>query len=287
MLSAMLVPIVVVSTLAVATVASHHRLPPYLAARASALAVGAVAATALPTMWITGLGYVAHAPLIGRWSAWCAGPLAVPPSTGSLLGLPALAVTVVGAGRAVAAMGTYWSLRQRRGGIEIAEHNDVFAFTLPGPGGRVVLSRALYERLTDTERRIVVAHERAHAVHRHDRYLLIGQIASALLPLRPLVRRLQFSLERWADECAVVACGDRTLVARTLGHVALYAADDQPGLAFNGLGVPARVAALLAPPVAEPKRPARLALWAAIGTAALFAAFQLNHLAGMLVAHCP
>ena len=56
-------------------------------------------------------------------------------------------------------------------------------------------------------------------------FALVAAVTAALLvPLHPLVNRLRFSVERWADEEAVRECGDRNLVARTLGRVALIGA---------------------------------------------------------------
>jgi hypothetical protein len=89
-----------------------------------------------------------------------------------------------------------------------------------------VLNNPSHERdlpidlLDEDEQRIVLAHERAHAHYRHDRYLLAAEPAAAALPpLRALARRVNYSIERWADEAAAAICGDRRLVAITLGKV--------------------------------------------------------------------
>ncbi|MZD05246.1 hypothetical protein GTW43_09150 [Streptomyces sp. SID5785] len=75
---------------------------------------------------------------------------------------------------------------------------------------------------------------------------------------------MTYTIERWADERAVAATGDRTRVARAVGKAALAArpAAGRPlGAALGILGlarltgrtgagpVPRRVAALLAPPL--------------------------------------
>lgn len=92
-----------------------------------------------------------------------------------------------------------------------------------GPAGRVVISTAMLALLDDEERAVVLAHEHAHGVHRHDRYLLLATLTSALFPpLGHLSPRLQFGLERRADEDAARAAdGDRRLVARTIAKVAV------------------------------------------------------------------
>jgi hypothetical protein len=106
--------------------------------------------------------------------------------------------------------------------------------------------------------------------------------------LRPLSSRLRFSLERWADEAAVVANdGDRRLVARTLGKVALNTMSPAMALGFGGVGVPARVAALLSPPVGRPAKVNLLGMWLAIGAVAVLGLYQLHHLAQLVAALCP
>ena len=152
----------------------------------------------------------------------------------------------------------------------------------------MVLSSGLIDMLDDAEQGVVLAHEHAHARNRHDRYLLIGQVAAALVPLlRPLAGRLHFSLERCADELAAEHCGDRGFVARTLGKVALHSDTPVGAMSFGGLGAPARVAALLSPPTTPLRSSATLALWGAIGVTGVLAAFQLHHLARLVTALCP
>ena len=285
---AMIVPLAVATFLSVAVAASHRLLPPALATRSTAIGVVVVVAAGVPTVWMTGIGYLAHAPVVGGWLDSCAESLGEHHGISPWLGLPALVLSVVGLIRATGRLRTYLAVRQAEGGIHIVEHDEMFAFTVPGKGGRIVLSDALYDRLSADERTVVLAHEAAHARHRHDRYLIAAELAAALLsPLRVLVRRLQFSIERWADEEAAAACGDRELVFRTLGRVALYSSQTAPSLAFAGLGVPARMGALKSPPVPEPRSRARAVLWLAISLTGVFAAFQLHHLVEMLLAYCP
>ena len=151
-----------------------------------------------------------------------------------------------------------------------------------------MLSSGLIELLDDDEQAVVLAHEQAHARHRHDRYLLVAQLAAAAVPaLRPLTSRVQFSIERWADEAAAAECGDRDFVARTLGKVALYDASPAGMLSFAGLGVSARVGALLAEPAPAPRNATMLGLWLAIGFTGVLALFQLHHLLSLVTALCP
>ena len=285
----LLLPLLVAMVLAGAVATIHRRLPPVLAARAVTVTLGVVAAAAVPTMWILSLGYLAHVPWLGRGFEWCARTVGVHQRIPTWVGLPAIVCVAFGAIRAAKVIRTFRRLRHDRpGSVEIAVHAQAFAFTLPGRGGHVVWSSGLVELLDEQEQAVVLAHEHAHAHHRHDRYLLIAQCAAATVPfLRSLTSRLQFSLERWADESAVKECGDRGLVARTLGKVALHTPETSAAMAFSGLGVPARVAALLGSPARQPGMPAQIILWTAIATTAGLAGLQIHHLASAIASICP
>ncbi|MEV6978688.1 M48 family metalloprotease [Kitasatospora sp. NPDC093806] len=156
-----------------------------------------------------------------------------------------------------------------------------YAYALPGGArspGRVVVSTGMLAGLAEDERAALLAHERAHLVHRHHRHLLATQLAGCVNPfLRPLQRAVAYSAERWADEESAQAVGDRRITARAVARAALVShRPAAPGLpAFAAPGpVPRRVAALLGPvPSTRNWPPARTpaglaALVAALGTAA-------------------
>ena len=107
--------------------------------------------------------------------------------------------------------------------------------------------------------------------------------------MRWLRRRLRYALERWADEEAVTAAGgDRERVAFTLAKVALGPTEaPRTVAAFNGLGVAARVEALLRP---QPLR--HEGLWTStiglgVVAVALAAAVQAHHVVALLATICP
>ena len=289
MFPSIVVPLLAAIVLAVTVTTVHRRLPPVLAARAVAVAAVVVVGASVPTLWVLGLGYLAHAPFLWSGFGWCAEVFGIHDRISSTIGLPSLILAAAGTVQGVRVVGAHRCLRHDRpGSVEIACHEQPFAFTLPGRGGHVVLSSGLLELLNDDERRVVLAHEGAHARHRHDRYLLIAQLAAACIPvMRPLSSRLRFSLERWADESAVEACGDRRFVARTLGKVALHTVTPVGALSFAGLGVPARVAALLSPPAPTPRSSLLIMLWLAIATTGALGAVQIHHLASFVSALCP
>lgn len=286
---ALFAPLAAALTVAVIVTAVHRRLPPHLAARMLTVTLAVVLGSAAPTVWMVSLGYVSHLPWSRGRLQWCAEAFGFHEPISNWVGIVALGLSAVGVVRTRSAWRLYRTLRlDTAGPVEIAEHQRPFAFTLPGRGGRIVLSTAMVDLLDDDEHAVVLAHEQAHARFRHDRYLLTAQLAEAVVPLmRPLARRLQFSLERWADEVAVSRCGDRDFVARTLGKVALCTVAPVGALGFAGLGVPGRLEALLAPAPARPGRSLLVAIWLTIGVTAALSVFQLHHVLKLAIALCP
>jgi beta-lactamase regulating signal transducer with metallopeptidase domain len=173
---------------------------------------------------------------------------------------------------------------------EVVESEALFAYTLPGRGGQIVLSSGLVGELAPEELAVVLAHERAHVLHRHDRLVLVADLANAIVPfVRPLQRRLVFVLERWADETAVATIGgDRRVVARTLARVALsHGGVPAPAVAFGGLGVAARVDALLDPPSGAGSRPWMMVMATGVVAVAIAGVVQVHHVLPLLLALCP
>jgi hypothetical protein len=282
-------PLIAAVALAAVVVAAHRRLPPAWAARVLALTLTVLLLAALPTVWIVGAAYLIDLPAVHTALGWCAvhvgqhhGDVPAP------LGLAALLAAVAGTARGIAAVRDHRRLRCAAATWPtVAADDRPFAYTLPGPGGQVVVSTGLVELLDEHEQAVVLAHEHAHGACRHDRFVLLARVASGTVPLlRPITDRLLFSLERWADEHAVAACGDRHIVASTLTKVALSSAGPHGALAFQGVGIAARVSALRVPPVAEPAPPHRALLYVGVSATAALAAYQLHHLVELLRALC-
>ncbi|MEW9519792.1 M56 family metallopeptidase [Streptomyces tubercidicus] len=138
---------------------------------------------------------------------------------------------------------------------ELAVHPDgrPYAYALPGRfgrRGRIVVSTAMLRSLNAGEREVLFAHERAHLAGRHHLFLTCAHLAATLHPmLRGLREPLTYALERWADEAAAEAVGDRRLAARAIGKAALAAVAPAgrprlvPGATCGP--VPRRVAALM------------------------------------------
>ncbi|MYW45162.1 M48 family metalloprotease, partial [Streptomyces sp. SID161] len=142
--------------------------------------------------------------------------------------IPTLAVVTVACGR------TLWRHRRVTRGarralagvpgrtVAVLPDGTPYAYALPGRRGRIVVSTALLAALAPAERRALFAHERAHLTARHHRHLLAARLAARANPfLRPLCTAVGYTAERWADEEAARAVGDRRTVARAIGKAAL------------------------------------------------------------------
>ncbi|MEW2409821.1 M56 family metallopeptidase [Streptomyces griseoviridis] len=146
------------------------------------------------------------------------------------------------------------------GDLYVRQDDRPDAYALPGRPGRVVVTTGMLRALDAREREVLFAHERAHLAGRHHLFAVCAESAAALHPaLRALRAPLSYALERWADESAARATGDRALTARAVGRAALAAhsasaAGPGPGarprfaLGATASPVPRRVAALLTAP---------------------------------------
>lgn len=126
------------------------------------------------------------------------------------------------------------------------------AYALPGRPGRIVVTRSMLRSLTVPQRRLLIAHERAHLDHHHHVHVGVVAVAASLNPLLGRLRATQaLCLERWADEVAACTAG-RTATAGALTRAAALSSNGSKrpvgALAAAATAVEIRVAALLAPP---------------------------------------
>ncbi len=136
--------------------------------------------------------------------------------------------------------------------LVVVDDDRPLAHALPGRPGRIVVSTSMLSTLEPAERRALLAHERAHLSHAHHLFVAVVDVLAALVPLlRPLPSVIRYTTERWADETAAAAVGDRGVVARALAKAALASKGAAPpAMAASGGPVPRRVAALLTRPPA-------------------------------------
>nr|MDQ3824606.1 M56 family metallopeptidase [Actinomycetota bacterium] len=165
------------------------------------------------------------------------------------------------------------------GELAVVSLDAPHAFAVPGRPGRILVTRGMLTALDGDERRVVLAHERAHLQGRHHRLRAAIEVCAAVNPiLIPVREAVAYLVERSADEHAATVTGSRELVARALAKAALAGGPSNRmprwpvALRFTGCEVSARVAALRSdPPRPEPLVPSSVL---ALGVATAIAAVQ-------------
>ncbi|MDQ0993564.1 M56 family metallopeptidase [Streptomyces sp. V3I7] len=268
---------------------------------ASSLVLGTASTVSLGLLAVTGLIRIPQLAALGHWSAHTAQhddptEFSIALLAGLLLGGAVLmaARMLWRRARSLAAAALEAACLPARDGLVVVDDESPEAFALPGLPGRIVVSTGMLHTLDETEHGILLAHERAHLTAHHYAFVAFAQLGAAANPLlRPLATAVTYTIERWADESAAAATGDRTRVARTVGKAALASRRAQTlaraaGAALGILGrrgprdplasagpVPRRVAALLAPPL--PRHRALAAATATILTIATLATADAAH----------
>jgi Zn-dependent protease with chaperone function len=281
-----------------------NRLPPVVATWLLTTAAVALAALSTAVLGLLALTALLRIPLVaslGQMSTEVIrrdDPSSLP---AALVATGLLAAAVLAAARAGwrQARALVLAARQARclpgaGQVVVVPDMTADAFTVPGWPGRIVVTAGMLDALAPAERRILLAHERAHAVGHHYVFTALSRFAAAANPLlRPVAAAVSYTVERWADERAARYCGDRRLAAQAVGKAAL-ASSSRAALAgaapaavtgIAGPGpvrhliqrrspgpVPRRVAALLAP--APSARPLLVAAAAAVVLIAAIAALD-------------
>jgi len=253
-------PLLVALVLAGATPLLATRLAPAAATR---VLTAMAALTAACTTWglaLLALTLVTTTPMATETGA-TEDP--VPTTTAGLAGL----LLLVGLVRVVRVVGvrqhTQRGMRQvcrmcaPTGELAVVADATVQAFAVPGRtlstrpqdrAGRILISTGLLQRTTPADRRVVLAHERAHLRHRHHCYRALVDISAAVNPLLIGARTTTaYLVERWADETAALANGSRADTATALATVALTTTTGPAPattLAFHHHAVTHRVQAL-------------------------------------------
>jgi Zn-dependent protease with chaperone function len=272
-----------------------ERLEPRLATwllAACALALAALSCAALGVLVAAGLVRLPLAAWAGNWSlsAVRAGD---PVSTVEAAVAGVLLAVAVLAGvrmlwrrvRALTAAALEAACLPGRGQLVVVDDEVPDAYALPGLPGRIVVSTGMLGALDTADREAMLAHEAAHLACHHYAFVAAAHLATACNPLlKPVAAAVTYTVERWADERAATACGDRRQVARAVGKAALATAHHRPrrrlpdvvlgllGRRRNPLAtagpVPRRVAALLAQPRTS-SPPLNLSLLPLAGAAAV------------------
>jgi hypothetical protein len=257
------------------------RLPPRHAAWLISAGSVASALSALTVLALLASDLVGQLPLFAHEGHWSGAALRHHELTEPGVAAVAMALLLAaGAGLAVAArrlglalLAAYRASSEMAGELVVLPSGPAQAAAVPGRPGRVVVAESLLAALSSGERRALLAHERAHLAHGHHWHRGAVALAAAANPLlRPLRASIVYSTERWADEDAAAAVGERRDVATALARVALLSQGSAAAarLALAAQAVPARVTALLGgPPRPRPLLVAALAVIPLVGIVAV------------------
>ena len=326
---AVYLPLVIPALAALAARPLADRLPPVAATwllAGSSLALAAASSAVLGLLALSALVRVPFVDAVANMSVQeishsdsVSLPVAI--AAGGLLAAAAAAATraLWRRGTAIVAAGRQARRLPGSAQVVVTEDDAADAYTLPGWPCRIVITSGMLRALSAPERQVLLAHERAHAGSAHYLFTSVSRLAAAANPLlRPVAAEVAYTVERWADERAAAATGDRPLTARAIARAALATSAAPPdrtgpvtalGLvtqeqekspgegrhrsrrpSLRGAGpVPRRVAALLGPP---PRRSllllgAALVLVALSGASALDAARNLHSLVELAQAAHP
>jgi peptidase M48-like protein len=242
-----------------------RRLPPATASWLLTVAGVTAAAASSFVLGVLGFLFVARFSPVAQLGHWSVRALAasdpVPrhAAEAAAVAVCVLAATALwtAAARARALLAARTLCRRLGGGprqVVVVDNPRMEAVAVPGARGRIVVSRALLQTLRPPERRAVLAHETAHLAHHHHTLRLAADLAAAANPLlRRVAAAVRYATERWADESAAAAVGNRAVVARALARVATPGAAQARGgrrpavLDAAGSDVLGRVASLREP----------------------------------------
>ncbi len=273
---AVYLPLVIPVLAALAARPLADRLPPVAATwllAGSSLALAAASSAVLGLLAMTALVRVPFVDAVANMSVQVISrndPASLPVAVvaGALLAAAAAAAcrALWRRGAAIVDAGRQARRLPGSGQVVVTDDSAADAYTLPGWPCRIVITTGMLRALSDPERRVLLAHERAHAGGSHYLFTSVARLAAAANPLlRPVAAEVGYTVERWADERAATATGDRPLTARAIARAAMAttAAPPERGGPATALGlvprfrrpslrgagpVPRRVAALLGPP---------------------------------------
>ncbi|MFD7158865.1 M56 family metallopeptidase [Kribbella sp. NPDC059898] len=288
--------IAIVGYAVVAPVASR-RLAPSGATRLLIIGNVLSAASGVFILAVLAFTWIGQFPFVAEEGAWSPALLRVDSPVpawpaaiaGCLVLLALVSVLVTGLRQMRALVEVHRACRDLTavGDLVVLDDERPDAFSTPQPAGRVIVTSGLLRALDPRQRAVLLAHEKSHLVHHHAWWNLAAGLAAAVNPvLRPAARAAATAVERWADEDAARAVGDRRLVATTLVRVAQLQtrfAHPVPLVAATGGDLEARVRALLAPP--PRRRPFVIAATIAVFAVGALPAAAVQHTGEALFEH--
>ena len=250
---AVYLPLVIPALAALAARPLANRLPPVAATwllAGSSLALAAASSAVLGMLALSALVRIPFVASVANLSVGAISrgdPVSLPIAIAAGGLLAAAAAAAVRAlwrrGTAIVEAGRQASQLPGSGQVVVTEDDAADAYTLPGWPCRIVITSGMLRVLSGPERQVLLAHERAHAGGSHYLFTSAARLAAAANPLlRPVAAEVGYTVERWADECAATATGDRPLTARAIARAALATSAAPPDLPSSGVTRPRAVA---------------------------------------------
>jgi hypothetical protein len=247
---AVYLPLVIPVLAALAARSLADRLPPVAATwllAGSSVVLAAASSAVLGLLALTALVRVPFVAALANMSVNVishSDPASLPVAIAAGALLAVAAAAACGAlwrrGSAIVAAGRQARRLPGSGQVVVTDDTVADAYTLPGWPCRIVITTGMLRALSAPERQVLLAHERAHAGGWHYLFTSAARLAAAANPLlRPVAAQVGYTVERWADERAAAATGDRPLTARAIARAALAttaAPPDRAGLA-SALGL--------------------------------------------------
>lgn len=251
--------------------------------------------TGFLTLWVLtalALGGLGEVPWLTERLGWCQPVTQISHDVPLGLAAPAALALLALAVRAARLMHRWRDLaiEPSSEALAVIRTSEALAYAVPGRPGHIVTSQGMLSLLDAEERRAMLAHEQAHLDLAHHRYLRAAELAAGVPLLRPVARAIRYATERWADEEAAVAVGDRRLVARALSRAALATTPSVPAGAVGlvGEGMVERVTGLLDQPIPslDPTQAVLLAVTVTTLLASAAVTVRLHDVAAALAHFC-
>lgn len=290
---AMLLPMLASAAFGLLSPVLARRLPPALATwllGAGGLCAAAGFAASLLLVAITLVGQLPLLAERGHWSDTVlhrTDPIWSPLAVTALLALTVVSLRfAVAAGRRLVALRSAHrlaaALSPAGNELVVVDDADYQAYAVPGNPGRIVVSSTLLRALTATQRRGVLAHERAHLRQHHHVHHTLAHLAAAANPLAfGLPSAIALATERWADASASAASSPADVAGALVlaAHRSSGPAPSTAVLAAADTEVAVRVEALTRParPLAVGRLVLLLVLLGAIAVSTLHAAADVDH----------
>lgn len=247
---AVYLPLVIPVLAAIAARPLADRMPPAAATwllAGSSIALAAASSAVLGLLALTALVRVPFVDAVANMSVQAmsrSDPASLPVAViaGALLAAAAAAACRALWRRGAAIVAAGRQARRLPGSSQVVVTEDIAAdaYTLPGWPCRIVITSGMLRALSTPERQVLLAHERAHAGGAHYLFTSAARLAAAANPvLRPVAKEVGYTVERWADERAAAATGDRPLTARAIARAAMAttAAPPERAATVNALGL--------------------------------------------------